>query len=190
MEKGVNNLKSSEIISLEAEVGKLTPKQKELVKILSKINFDFENYEPIFVQFPGTEKYYVYQARKDALVELDDIVLVPTNGESNFKTATVFMTFDWIGEYYINDMDFSQVEHVVNSFKNVRHIVANLGRLDGAFFDDYLYEISRKERRNELIEAIEQRAKVAKKNEYFMNIAKFDSTMSELLEELDELGGF
>lgn len=189
MEKGGNNLKSPEIEFLELELGELNSKQIELVNILSAIDFDFENFEPVFVQYPGSGSYYIYQAKRDALAYVGDVVLVPTNSNSNFFTATVSMTFEMIGKHSADDLDLDQVEYAVNSFKNVRHIVANLGRLDGAFFEDYFYETNRKEIRKKLVEAIEKRAKVVKKKEYYESIAKFDSTMNDLLDELEKLGG-
>ena len=181
---------SPEIRLLEVELGELNTKQKELVNIISEIDFDFDNFEPIFVQFPGSDKHYIYQAKRDALVYLDDIVLVPVNSGDTFKTATVSMTFDLLGEYLIEDIDLNQVDYVIQNFKNIRYIVANLGKLDGAFFDDYFYEIDRKKKRKELIELIEKRAKIAKQAEYFKGIAKTDSVLQGLLGELDELGGF
>ena len=189
MEKGVNNLKSPEIEFLELELGELNSKQIALVNILSAIDFDFENFEPVFVKFSESGFHYIYQAKRDALAYVGDVVLVPTNGDSNFFTATVSMTFEMIGKHSEDHLDLDQVKYSVGSFKNVRHIVANLGSLDGTFFEDYFYEINRKETRKKLVEAIEKRAKVVKKKEYYESIAKFDSTMNDLLDKLEKLGG-
>lgn len=181
---------SSEINLLEVELGALSKKQKELVEILSEVDFDFDVFEPVFVRFAGSEKHYIYQVRWDSLVELGDVLLVPVNGEENFKTATVLMTFELLNDKSLDDFDLSQVEHVVEKFKNVRHAVSNLGKINGEFFHDYFFEINRKQRREDLVKNIEKRAKTAKQAEYFRGIARYDSILQGLLEELDELGGF
>ena len=141
---------SSEINLLEVELGALSKKQKELAEILSEVDFEFDDFEPVFVRFTGSEKYYIYQVRWDSLVELGDVLLVPVNGEENFKTATVLMTFEMLNDQSLDDFDLSQVKYVVEKFKNVRHVVSNLGKINGEFFHDYFFDINRKQRREEL----------------------------------------
>lgn len=185
---------SSDVRLLEAELGfNLNSAQKELVRILSKINFDFDEYEPLFVQFPGTDRVYIYQAHRDALTCVNDMVMVPTGftkDATTFKVVTVAYTFQVIGSQSAYSVSLDDIERVVDNYKEVRPIVANLGRLDGSFFEDYFYEVERKEKRQSLLESIEKRAKEAKKEEHFKSIAKFDPIMATLLDELEELGGF
>ena len=50
-------------------------------------------------------------------MELGDVLLVPVNGEENFKTATVLMTFEMLNDKSLDDFDLSQVEHVVEKIQ-------------------------------------------------------------------------
>lgn len=175
MGKGVNNLKSPEIEFLELELGELNSKQIELINILGMIDFDFENFEPVFVQYPDGRQY-VFQARRDALVSIGDVLLFSLgSSHEDFRTSIVSMTFDTLDENTLKDVNFDALARDFLVFGHVRYIVANLGSLDGAFFEDYFYETNR--------------AKVAKKKEYYESIAKFDSTMNNLLDKLEKLGG-
>lgn len=163
---------------------------KKLVNALYAIGFDFDNYEPVFVRFSGTDTPYIYQAKRDALVVQGDLLIVPTGGietEVLFKIAEVMSTFQ---DLNINRIPLDQTIGNIERFKNVRPIVANLGLLSGDFFDDYFFEVQQKEHKKHLLDDIEKRAKVAKKQEYFKNIARYDPIMERMLSELEELGGF
>lgn len=190
MEKVQNNMLISNVDFLEAELGSLNASQIELANILSVIDFDFDEFEPIFVQFPGTKTHYIYQARRDALVDIDDEVIVPTGNNDIFKVAKVSMTYLDLDSPWADDINIDLVRHVVEQYGEVRYIVANLGHLDGAFFEDYFYDTKRKKRKNELLKAIEKRAKIAQQSQVYQNIAKHDAEMEKLLQELDKIGGF
>ena len=190
MEKVQNNMLISNVDFLEAELGSLNASQIELANILSVIDFDFDEFEPIFVQFPGNKTHYIYQARRDALVEIDDEVIVPTGNNDIFKVAKVSMTYLDLDSPWADDINIDLVRHVVEQYGEVRYIVANLGHLDGAFFEDYFYDTKRKKRKKELLKAIEKRAKIAQQSQVYQNIAKHDAEMEKLLQELDKIGGF
>lgn len=178
---------------LELELGeKLNPVQKRLVQILETVDFDFEEFEPVFVKFSNTSKIYLYQARIDALVDKDDVVVVPVflDGYESFKIANVSLTFQDLKHFNDGDIDFPSIESSVEKFNNVRHIVSNLGKTNGDFFSQYYEDTERKERKKQLLKKIKERSEKANKIKFYKDIAKNDVEMAALIEELEKLGGF
>lgn len=173
--------------------------QLKIVSVLEDVQFDFDNYEPIFVEFldnngNNTNRYYIYKAPISALAELGDVVIVPVQRNNcvselgTFKIAQVSATMDDIIDD--GEIDVDVIESNLKKFKDIRLLVANLGAENGAFFDDYHYHSELASRRAYLQQKIKERAQIAKQENYYQSIAKYDEPMKELLDEFEALGGF
>ena len=172
---------------------------EEFMTKIKQLGFDTDNYVPIFVVFASdnskvktnyanSNKKYFYKIEKDSTIKVDDYVVVPVYNSDRFNVAKV----THIGEN-IQYETVPEIERLINDIDSqafvstTRSVVTSIGSKKEGAIKKHFDLIESEKRKQEIVAELEKRSKEAEKMFMYQQLAKTDSQMAKLLEELEEL---